>query len=256
MPLRWNDEQFRQNPAQPPLESSSDDTAQPRPRAILVTESWSASGVVSASMAMTALRALPAALMAAVAGASAAEGPDYAVVSKYVAFEVRQYAPYVVAEVTVPGPADEVGRQGFSLLSAYIFGANQGRRSLAMTTPVTNTPVPVRLAMTAPVTQSADRARGGFIVQFTMPRGETLDTLPTPDNARVRLRELPGELYAVIAYSGRWTQANDQEHADALRKAAAEAGLNPVGEPVVARYNAPFVPPPLRHNEVWLSVAP
>lgn len=218
---------------------------------------------------MTILRALPAALVAAVAavtgaGAVAADGPAYTVVNSYPTFEVRQYAPYLVAEVTVPGPADQVGSQGFSLLSAYIFGGNKGRRSLAMTAPVTNTSVPVRLAMTAPVTQRTQSASanttagdsGGFIVQFTMPRGETLASLPAPDNTRVRLRELPGQLYAVITYSGRWTQANDQAHTDTLHKAAVDAGLKPVGEPVIARYNAPFVPPPFRHNEVWLSLAP
>ncbi|CAN5834479.1 heme-binding protein [soil metagenome] len=214
---------------------------------------------------MTILRALPAALVSAVAavtgaGAVAADGPAYTVVNSYPTFEVRQYAPYLVAEVTVPGPADEVGSQGFSLLSAYIFGGNKGRRSLAMTAPVTNTPGPVRLAMTAPVTQSVDTntaaGDGGFIVQFTMPRGETLASLPTPDNTRIRLRELPGKRYAVIIYSGRWTQANDQEHTDTLHKAAVDAGLKPVGEPVIARYDAPFIPPPFRHNEVWLSLAP
>ena len=208
---------------------------------------------------MNFMRTLPAVLVAVVAGASAADGPAYTVVNSFSAFEVRQYDPYIVAEVTVPGPADEVGSQGFRLLSAYIFGGNKGRRSLAMTAPVTNAPVPVRLPMTAPVTQSASPTTGdggGFIVRFTMPRGETLATLPTPENARVRLRELPGQLYAVITYSGRWTQANDQEHADLLRKAAVDAGLKPVGEPVVARYDAPFVLPPLRHNEVWLSLVP
>jgi hypothetical protein len=208
---------------------------------------------------MNGVSMLPAVLVVAAAGALAAEGPAYTVVDRYAAFEVRQYAPYIVAEVTVPGPVDEVGSQGFKLLSAYIFGGNKGRRSLAMTAPVTNGPAPVRLAMTAPVTLGVGGTRsdsGGFVVQFTMPRGETMDTLPIPDNERVRLRELPSKLYAVITYSGRWTQANDQEHADALRTAAVEAGIKPVGEPVVARYDAPFVPPPFRHNEVWLSVAP
>ena len=213
---------------------------------------------------MKFLHTLPAVLVVAVAEAVAADGPVYTVVKRYPAFEVRQYAPYIVAEVTVPGPASEVGSQGFKLLSAYIFGGNQGRRQLAMTAPVTNAPVtttpePVRLAMTAPVTQSASAATGdgsGFIVQFTMPRGETLATLPIPDNARVRLREQPGQLYAVITYSGRWTQSNDQEHIDTLRRTVVDAGLKPIGEPVIARYDAPFVPPPLRHNEVWLNLAP
>ena len=128
-----------------------------------------------------------------------------------------------------------------------------------MTAPVTDESVPVRLARTAPVTQSANVTAvdgSGFIVRFAMPRGETLGSLPTPDNDGVRLRELLGQLYAVIVYSGRWKQANDQEHTDTLRRAAIDAGLKPAGEPIAARYDAPVVPPPFRHNEVWLSLSP
>ena len=74
---------------------------------------------------MNVPRALPAALVAVVGGASAADGPAYTPVSNYGAFEARQYAPYIVAEVTVPGPADKVGSQGFSLRSAYISAATR-----------------------------------------------------------------------------------------------------------------------------------
>ena len=88
----------------------------------------------------------------------AVEEPKFEVLAQETGFELRQYAPYMVAEVTVPGPAEDVGSQGFKLLAAYIFGGNQGRRSIAMTTPVTNTAAPVRLAMTTPVTQSATGA--------------------------------------------------------------------------------------------------
>lgn len=199
----------------------------------------------------------PVAIVVPATEASADGGPSYAVTKRYADFELRQYAPYIVAEVTVPGPAEDVGSQGFKLLAAYIFGGNQGRRSIAMTTPVTNTAAPVRLAMTTPVTQSAAGAAasgGGFIVQFTMPRGETLATLPKPNDASVRLRELPAQNYAVLTYSGRWTEAIDNKHTEALRKALAAAGLKTEGEPILARYNAPFVLPPLRRNEVWLRL--
>lgn len=208
---------------------------------------------------MNVLRAEPAALVTADGRPLAEDRPAYAVVNRYAAFEVCEYASYIMTEVTVPGPAGEVASRRFRLLSACIFDANKGRRSLAMTAPVTNSPVPVRLPMTAPVTQRANPTTGDSsdcIVQSTMQRGETLITLPTPDNARVHLHELLGQFYAVITYSDRKTQANDQDRADALREAAADARLKPVGEPSVARYHGPFVPPPLRHNEVWLSLAP
>ena len=42
-------------------------------------------------------------------------------------FEVRLYAPYLVAEVVVPGPANEADSLGFNLLGGYIFWENKGK---------------------------------------------------------------------------------------------------------------------------------
>ena len=187
--------------------------------------------------------------------AHAIEEPTFTVVQKTDVFEVRQYQPYLVAEVTVPGPASEAGSQGFSLLGGYIFGKNKGERKLEMTAPVTQTPqpaAPVKLEMTAPVTQAA--APGGFLVQFVMPKGYTLATLPEPLDARVKLREVPGNRVAVIRFSGSWSQSLYEEKLQTLRGAVAAAGLATVGEPVSSRYNSPFSLPFLRRNEIWLNL--
>jgi SOUL heme-binding protein len=188
--------------------------------------------------------------------AHAIEEPAYTVVQKTEVFEVRQYAPYLVAEVIVPGPASEAGNQGFNLLGGYIFGKNKGERKLEMTAPVTQTPLepaaPVKLEMTAPVTQSP--APGGFAVQFVMPKGYTLATLPEPLDARVKLREVAGQRVAVIRFSGSWSQSIFEEQLQALRAALATAGIQTQGEPVSSRYNSPFSLPFLRRNEIWLNL--
>lgn len=187
--------------------------------------------------------------------AHAIDEPAYTVVQTSDVFEVRQYAPYLVAEVVVPGPASEAGNQGFSLLGGYIFGKNKGERKLEMTAPVTQTPVaapPVKLEMTAPVTQAV--TPGGFLVQFVMPKGYTLATLPVPLDERVKLREVPGNRVAVIRFSGSWSQSTYEEQLQKLRTALAAAGLATTGEPVSSRYNSPFSLPFLRRNEIWLSL--
>ena len=180
----------------------------------------------------------------------------YTVVQKTDVFEVRQYAPYLVAEVVVPGPASEAGSQGFSLLGGYIFGKNKGERKLEMTAPVTQAAVapapPVKLDMTAPVTQAA--APGGFVVQFVMPKGYTLATLPEPLDVRVKLREVPGSRLAVIQFSGSWSQSTYQEQLQKLRSALSAAAIATTGEPVSSRYNSPFSLPFLRRNEIWLNL--
>ena len=186
----------------------------------------------------------------------AIEEPTYTVVQKTEVFDVRQYAPYLVAEVVVPGPASEAGSQGFRLLSGYIFGKNEGERKLEMTTPVMQSALqpapPVKLEMTAPVTQSA--TPGGFLVQFVMPKQYTLATLPEPLDAQVKLREVPGSRVAVIRFSGSWSQSIYEEQLQTLRSALATVGMATAGEPVSSRYNSPFSLPFLRRNEIWLNL--
>jgi hypothetical protein len=183
----------------------------------------------------------------------ATEEPDFKVVQTIGNIEVREYAAYSVAEVVVPGPADEAGNSAFPILAGYIFGKNKGERKFAMTAPVTQSPVPVQLEMTAPVTQSA--APGGFLVQFVLPKGVTSANAPEPVDVRVKLRDLlPGRL-AVIRYAGFWSDANYLDHLNQLRATLAANGLQPMGEPVYSRYNAPFTPWFMRRNEIWLYLA-
>ncbi|MBC7610858.1 MAG: heme-binding protein [Polaromonas sp.] len=186
----------------------------------------------------------------------AIEEPTYTVIQTADVFEVRQYASYLVAEVVVPGPAADAGSQGFSLLGGYIFGKNKGERKLEMTAPVTQTSIepsaPVKLDMTAPVTQAA--APGGFLVQFVMPKGYTLATLPEPLDARVKLREVHGNRVAVIRFSGSWSQNLYIEKLELLKSALIKAGIATQGEPISSRYNSPFSLPFMRRNEIWLNL--
>lgn len=184
----------------------------------------------------------------------AIEEPSYQVVQQLDGAEVRQYAPYVVAEVLVEGGAQEAGNQAFPILAGYIFGKNKGAQKLEMTAPVTQTEAPVKLEMTAPVTQSA--AAGGYLVQFVLPKEVTLASAPVPIDARVKLREVPGARVAVIRYSGFWSQANYDEHLARLQAALRKAGLAWTGEPTLSRYDPPFKPWFLRRNEIWLALAP
>jgi SOUL heme-binding protein len=110
----------------------------------------------------------------------------------------------------------------------------------------------VKMEMTAPVTQSA--VAGGMRVQFVLPKGVTLASAPEPLDSRVQLRLVPASQWAAIRYSGTWSQANYDEHLALLKAALDKAGVATQGEPVLARYNAPFTPWFLRRNEIWLAV--
>ncbi|MES2632711.1 MAG: heme-binding protein [Pseudomonadota bacterium] len=201
----------------------------------------------------TLLRQFLGVAIAAIPLASQAiEEPDYEVIRQLDQAELRQYAPYVVAEVVLDASADEAGNQAFPILAGYIFGKNKGEKKLAMTAPVTQSAVPVKMAMTAPVTQAA--VAGGMRVQFVLPKSVTLESAPQPLDPRVQLRLVPAAQWAVIRYSGTWSQSNYDEHLGLLKTTLDKAGVMTQGEPVLARYNAPFTPWFMRRNEVWLAV--
>jgi SOUL heme-binding protein len=182
----------------------------------------------------------------------AIEEPKYEVIRQFDGVELRQYQPYVVAEVVLDASADEAGNKAFPILAGYIFGKNKGDKKLAMTAPVTQTPAPVKMDMTAPVTQSA--APGGMRVQFVLPQGVTLETAPEPLDPRVQLRLEPARQWAAIRYSGTWSQANYDEHLAKLQAALAAARVVTQGAPVLARYNGPMTPWFMRRNEIWLAL--
>ena len=182
------------------------------------------------------------------------EEQKYRLVARHPEFEVRCYEPHVVAEVTVPGPSDTAAQRAFRALVGYIGGRNRGSRSLAMTGPVTQQPTGRSLAMTAPVLQH--EARGEFVVGFVMPSQETLETLPEPDDSRVSLRAVRSAYAAALAYSGRWTVPRYEARLQRLTRAVEAAGFRPDGAPQWSRFDPPWKPPFLRHNEVLLPIEP
>ena len=194
-----------------------------------------------------------AAALAVTVPAMAIEEPAYQVVRKIDDVEIRDYAPYVVAEVTVAGSASEAGRQAFPILAGYIFGKNKGEHRLPMTAPVTQTEAPVRLPMTAPVTQTA--ADGGYVVQFVLPKTVALDAAPEPLDARIHLRQVAAQRVAAIRYSGLWSEANYAEHLARLKAVLDGAGLPAIGAPIYSRYDAPYTPWFMRRNEIWIPLA-
>lgn len=184
------------------------------------------------------------------------EEQTYTVVAVHPEFEVRRYDAHVVAEVVVEGSHENAGNRAFRSLAGYIGGRNHTGRAVAMTTPVLQqSAAGRRMAMTAPVVQCEGSRPGSYIVGFVMPSGETLVTLPEPDDAAVTLRAIPVEFAATLRYSGRWTQAGYAERAARLRQAVASAGLQVLGPPRWARYDPPWTPWFRRRNEVVLPIA-
>ena len=163
----------------------------------------------------------------------------------------------IEAHVEVDGDRRGAVNAGFRPLAGYIFGGNQSRseagaETIAMTTPVIQS-APQRIAMTSPVTQEVAEA-GRWRVSFIMPPEWSMETLPVPGNAEVRLVEIPARRMAAIRFSGRARDSVLAEKLEELLEFLAVNEYRVIGEPQYAYYNPPWTLGPFRRNEVMLEI--
>ncbi|TJY70798.1 heme-binding protein [Arthrobacter sp. CAU 1506] len=199
------------------------------------------------------------------------ERQPYELVRRYADFELRRYPAHTVAEMEVAASFDRAGNAAFRHLFNYISGKNTARESLAMTAPVIQSGEEPRklpsqkVQMTAPVLQSGplggDSIGSGetgvsqYTVAFVLPAGMTADTAPVPVDPRIRIRTVAGSTAAVLGFSGGGSRAAFAKRNRELQEAIAGAGMKASGPPRFARFDPPFKPWFLRHNEVVQDVS-
>ncbi len=181
--------------------------------------------------------------------AMAIEEPAYEVVTTADEFELRRYAPYIVAETTVDGDLGRASGKAFRILAGYIFGANESSEKMKMTAPVESRPLPKVGLNTA--TRTADQQ---YRFAFVMESRYTMDTLPEPADARVTLREVPARTVAAHRFSGRTSNGNHEKHEQRLLDALEANGIATLSDPTLARYDGPMKPWFMRRNEVLIEV--
>ena len=186
------------------------------------------------------MRQIAVLIILSLAGASAMalEKPSYEVLLTVKDVEFRRYDPYVLAEVTVDGA--EQDSRAFKILAGYIFGDNAQGEKMNMTAPV--------------------ESRGSEYA-FVMERKYSLETLPRPNDERIRLFKREARVVAALRFSGRWSATNIREHERELLAELQALDISVTGAPELARYNSPFMPWFLRRNEIivpvdWQSVRP
>jgi hypothetical protein len=198
--------------------------------------------------------------------AMATEEPHYDVLISQAPFELRHYAPRLIAQAVVSGDMDTASSKGFRLIADYIFGNNLAAGSeqaakIAMTAPVTMEPQSSKIAMTAPVTvepQSGNTSiadANQWRIHFVMPSQYTMANIPKPNNSAVTLRELPRKHMVVHRYSGFNTVARVQEKTDEALAWAKQQSLKVLGTPQLSRYDPPWTLPMFRRNEIMVEVA-
>lgn len=183
------------------------------------------------------------------------EQQPHNVLRRFPGFELRRYPAHLVAEIEVDSSFTDAGNRAFGVLAGFISGRNSAQGKVAMTAPVVQEQASSRIAMTSPVVQAPGGDPGRQVVAFVMPAEYSVDTLPTPTDPRISIREIPTQVAAARTFTGRWSERIYQEQLAELRSAVAQAGLEIVGPPRFARFDPPWTPWFLRHNEVVLPVA-
>jgi len=183
---------------------------------------------------------------------SQSKEPKFTVLEKKDGYEIREYAPYIEARVTVSGTYREAMSSGFRILAGYIFGGNTTKQSIAMTTPVTERKSE-SIAMTAPVSETVIE-NSNRVVAFVMPEGYTLATLPTPNDKRIEIVEVPAHTSAVLRYSGYNNTEKVAEMKARLLEYLKRDNVVVVGVPRGAGYNPPSTPPFMMRNEILVDI--
>ena len=188
---------------------------------------------------------------------SRVEQADYTVVKKMKGYEIREYPAHIVAQTTVQGSYGESMGNGFRIVAGYIFGGNTKKESIAMTAPVVaqkvrGEKISENIAMTAPVVATTEG--DSQIISFGMPRSYTLETLPTPNDPRVKIVMIPTKKYAVLQFSWYRSDARVKGMQEKLAMALARDGVATKGNTSYAGYSAPWTPPWMNRNEVLVEI--
>ena len=168
------------------------------------------------------------------------ETPEYKLLKKSGSFEVREYAPMVIARTLVDADFKEATYTGFRIVANYIFGGNSKRMEIAMTAPViSNSPIDVK---------------DSYEIAFVMPKSYKIEILPEPDNSNVQVLERNFGKVAVLSFGGWATKSRVERYHNKLKEWVVKENYNLKGNFMVAQYNSPWILPPFRHNEIMVQI--
>lgn len=159
------------------------------------------------------------------------ESLKYTVVKKEGKFQIRQYDTFLLA--SAQSNVNPKQDSGFNQVFRYISGHNSAKTKFSMTTPV--------------VTYEEKNL---LVTGFYLPSHYQKETLPVPLDKDVFINEMVQSTYAVIRFRGRWSETNFAKNDKLLQNYIEKSGYEIDSNRFVFRYQPPFFPPFLRHNEI------
>lgn len=161
------------------------------------------------------------------------EQPEYDLMDKEGKFELRRYKEAKILSTTT-----SEFNNGFSTLSSYIFGKNKEKE---------------KIAMTSPVLTEMDNEKTKRMV-FYVPKKFENKEMPTPysDNIDFSIQETRS--IAIIRFHGFMTYKKREKYLDKLLEILELKGIQTKGSAFYLNYSDPFVPPPMRINEIGIEI--
>jgi hypothetical protein len=148
---------------------------------------------------------------------------SYKVLKKYDLFEIRKYDAANFSYVTMKTDSyQKSSGSGFKSLAGYIFGGNEKKESISMTSPVV-------MNLDEKVT-----------MQFMIPKKYNLDDLPKPNNPDVKFKTEKEKFMATIAFGGWSSDKKIAEYTDKLKTLLKENGITHLNNFSYFVYNPPF----------------
>ena len=172
-----------------------------------------------------------------VVGIRTVEEPAHTVEELTKQVQIRRYGPRIAAETVVDGDETSSRSEGLRRIAGYIFGKNRGREHIAMTAPV-----------------GQQMAEPGWVVRFYMPADYSMESLPAPDDDRVRLVALPAESVAALKFSGVASPEAVATRKAELQEVLQEYGFETTGQATTWLYDPPWTIPFRRRNEVVVAI--
>ena len=147
----------------------------------------------------------------------------YKVIKKYDEFETREYEASLFTSVKLDEKEyKKASGKGFSILAGYIFGGNEKKEKIAMTSPV---------SMSLEDTTT---------MMFMVPKKYNKETLPAPDQSQIEFTEMPAKKVAAISFGGWADDEKIEKHKQKLISVLAKEGIVHSSKFYFLGYNAPF----------------
>jgi hypothetical protein len=166
------------------------------------------------------------------------EKQPYKVLQTYSELELRLYPAGMQIETEVARDFINAGSLGFRPLVNFISGNNKAKQPIAMTAPVIQESV------------TTDRHK----VRFVMPEEMDESSTPSPADSSVSVVSVPAHLAAARKFGGSWNKEKFEKEGAKLLEEVSKAGLVPEGNLYWSRFDPPWKPGFLKHNEVLIRV--